>query len=610
MRTEGSSEPAASPIAAHDEQRLTGIGVSPGIAVGPAYIGERGDLPVSETPIAEADVEAERARFAEAVAKSAKQLRKLRTRATALPGSAADEIGVLLDAHLAMLHNSRVIRGVNQRIAKQRINAERAIQLEIEEIGKSFAAMDDSYLAARIDDIRVVGSRLIRNLLRRPYVAYSGLSGGAIVFAEEVTPGDTALMDPRRIGGFVTEFGGPDSHTAIMARALGLPAVLGIADLLERVRADAPVIVDGEAGTVIVDPTPETVRSYRGRQQELSRERRRFTRLRRLPAVTRDGIEVSLYGNLELPVELEQALANGAMGLGLVRTEFLYMNREDLPGEDEQYEFFASLVRGMEGRPVTLRTLDVGGDKLPEALAGYTTSDAANPALGLRAIRLSLRERRLLDVQLGAMLRAAADGPVRILLPLISAIDELRHVREAIEQAVRRLKRRGARLPEKLPPLGAMIEVPAAALAADALAGEADFFAIGTNDLVQYTLAIDRSDEQVAHLYDPLHPAVLRLIQLAVDAAARRHIPISICGEMAGEPRYAALLLGLGLRDLSMSPRNIPRVKRRIRSLDMVAATRRARAIMDQAEPARIAALLDDFNAEADPPEDGIAPRG
>ncbi|HEX5453595.1 MAG TPA: phosphoenolpyruvate--protein phosphotransferase, partial [Stellaceae bacterium] len=552
----------------------------------------------------------ERARFAEAVAKSAKQLRKLRTRATALPGSAADEIGVLLDAHLAMLHNSRLIRGVNQRIAKQRINAERAIQLEIEEIGKSFAAMGDSYLAARIDDIRVVGSRLIRNLLRRPYVAYSGLSGGAIVFAEEVTPGDTALMDPRRIGGFVTEFGGPDSHTAIMARALGLPAVLGIADLLERVRADAPVIVDGEAGIVIVDPAPETVRSYRGRQQELSRERRRFTRLRRLPAVTRDGIEVSLYGNLELPVELEQALANGAMGLGLVRTEFLYMNREDLPGEDEQYEFFASLVRGMEGRPVTLRTLDVGGDKLPEALAGYTTSDAANPALGLRAIRLSLRERRLLDVQLGAMLRAAADGPIRILLPLISAIDELRHVREAIEQAVRRLKRRGARLPEKLPPLGAMIEVPAAALAADALAGEADFFAIGTNDLVQYTLAIDRSDEQVAHLYDPLHPAVLRLIQLAVDAAARRHIPISICGEMAGEPRYAALLLGLGLRDLSMSPRNIPRVKRRIRSLDMVAATRRARAIMDQAEPARIAALLDDFNAEADPLEDGIAPRG
>lgn len=609
MRTDGTTEPAAVPTR-DNEKRLTGIGVSPGIAIGPAYIGERGELPVSETPIAEADVEAERARFAEAVAISVKQLRKLRTRATALPGSAADEIGVLLDAHLAMLANSRLIRGVHQRIGRQRINAERAIQLEIEEIGKSFAAMRDPYLSSRIDDIRVVASRLIRNLLRRPYVAYSGLTGGAIVFAEEVTPGDTALMDPRRIGGFVTEFGGPDSHTAIMARALALPAVLGIPDLLERVRADAPVVVDGTTGTVIVDPSPETVRDYRERQQELTRERRQFTRLRRLPAVTRDGIEIGLHANLELPVELTQALANGAVGLGLVRTEFLYMNREDLPSEDEQYEFFASLVRGMNGRPVTLRTLDVGGDKLPEALAGYTASDAANPALGLRAIRLSLRERRLFDVQVGAMLRAACEGPVRILFPLISAIGELRRAREAVEQVARRLRRRGARLPEELPPLGAMVEVPAAALAADALAAEADFFAIGTNDLVQYTLAIDRTDEQVAHLYDPLHPAVLRLIQFAIDAAARRRIPVSICGEMAGDPRYAALLLGLGLRELSMAARNIPRVKRRVRGLDMVAATRRARAIMDQAEPGRIAALLDDFNAGIEPPDDGVGARG
>jgi phosphoenolpyruvate-protein phosphotransferase (PTS system enzyme I) len=585
---------------AANEQRLTGIGVSPGVAIGPAYIGERGELPVGEKPIAEADIEAERGRFAEAVATSQKQLRKLRTRATALPGSAADEIGFLLDAHLAMLANSRLIRGVNQRIARQRINAERAIQLEIEEIGKAFAAMRDPYLAARIDDIRVVGARLIRNLLRKPYIAYSGLTGGAIILAEEVTPGDTALMDPRRIGGFATEFGGPDSHTAIMARALGLPAVLAVPGLLERARADAPVVIDGTDGTVVIDPSPDTVRHYRERRQELSREKRRFTRMRRLPAVTRDGIEISLQANLELPVELAQALANGAAGLGLVRTEFLYMNREDLPSEDEQYEFFASLVRGMDGRPVTLRTLDVGGDKLPAALAGYAASDNANPALGLRAIRLSLKERRLLDTQLAAMLRAAHMGTVRILLPMISTLGELRRAREAMEQVARRLKRRGVKLPQALPPLGAMIEVPGAALAADALAGEADFFAVGTNDLIQYTLAIDRTDEQVAHLYNPLHPAVLRLVQFAVEAAARRKIPISICGEIAGDPRYAALLLGLGLRELSMAPRAIPRVKRRIRNLDMIAATRRASAIMDQADTGRIAALLDDFNAMAE----------
>jgi phosphotransferase system enzyme I (PtsI) len=276
------------------------------------------------------------------------------------------------------------------------------------------------------------------------------------------------------------------------------------------------------------------------------------------------------------------------------------MNREDLPDEEEQYEFFATLVRGMEGRPVTLRTLDVGGDKLPEALAGYAAAETANPALGLRAIRLSLKERRLLDAQLAAMLRAANEGPVRILLPMISTVGEVRRTREAMQQVARRLRRRGLRVPQALPPLGAMIEVPGAALAADALAGEADFFAVGTNDLIQYTLAIDRTDEQVASLYNPLHPAVLRLIQFAVEAAARRRIPVSVCGEIGGEPRYTALLLGLGLRELSMTPGNIPRVKQRIRSIDMVAATRRARAIMDQSDAGRIAALLDDFNAMAE----------
>lgn len=596
MRIDGTS---GSP-AAH-EQRLAGIGVSPGIAIGPAYLGERGELPVSENRIREGDIEAERMRFAEAVATSTRQLRKLKMRATALPGEAADEIGSVLDAHLAMLANSRLIRGVNQRVARQRINAERAIQLEIGEIAEAFAAMSDPYLAARIDDIRVVGARLIRNLLKRPYAAYSGLRGGAIILAEEVTPGDAALMDPHHIGGFATEYGGPDSHTAIMARALRLPAVFGVDGLTERVPADAKVVIDGSAGVVIVDPAPETVEQYRERHEQFLRERRRFGRMRRLPAVTRDGIAIRLEANLELPVELDHAVANGAMGLGLVRTEFLYMNREDLPSEDEQYEFFASLVRGMEGRPVTLRTLDIGGDKLPEALAHYAAADTANPALGLRAIRLSLRERRLLDAQLAAMLRAARHGPVRILLPMISTVAEIRRTREALEQVARRLRRRGVKIAEELPALGAMIEVPGAALAADALAGEADFFAIGTNDLTQYTLAIDRTDEQVAYLYNPLHPAVLRLIQFAVEAATRRRIPISVCGEVAGDPRYAALLLGLGLRELSMAPQQIPQVKERIRALDMVAATRRAGAIMDQADPERIAQLLDDFNAATAP---------
>jgi len=582
------------------EQSLSGIGVSPGIAIGTVYIGDHGQLPVSEVTLAETAVEAERARFADAVSLSARQMRKLKARAGTLPGSAAEEIGYLLDAHLAMLANSRLTRGVDKRIADTHINAERAVQIEIEELGKAFAAMRDPYLAARFDDIRVVGTRLIRNLTRQPYAGYAKLPEGAVILAEEVTPADTALMDPQRIAGFATVFGGADGHSAIVARALGLPAVMGIPDLLTRARAGATVVVDGVNGTVVLDPLPATIEAYRRRQEDFVRERRVLARLRRVPPVTRDDVEIRLEANLELPVELEQALACGAMGLGLVRTEFLFLNRDDLPGEDEQYEFYASLVRGMEGRPVTLRTLDIGGDKLPEALEGVGGAEAANPALGLRAIRLSLKDRRLLDTQLAAMLRASNDGPLRVLLPMISTVDEIRRVREAMEQVARRLRRRGLAVPRNLPSLGAMIEVPGAAVAADALAGEADFFAIGTNDLVQYTLAIDRSDERVAHLYNPLHPGVLRLIQFAVEAAVRRRIPISVCGEIAGDPRYAALLLGLGLRELSMTPRNIPRVKQRIRNLDIVAATRRARAIMDQSDTGRIAALLDDFNAIAE----------
>ncbi len=399
-------------------------------------------------------IEAELARFRGAVQLSLKQLKKLKTKSAAVHGAAAEEMGYLLDAHLAMLFNSRLVRGVERRIEEDRINAERAVQSEIGEIGVGFAAMGDAYLAGRVEDVRVVGSRLLRNLTKTPYAAFQKLAEGTVILAEELTPADTALLDPRRIAGFATVLGGAESHTAIMARALNLPAVLGVAELLAGVDPGEPVLIDGGAGLVILNPAPATVERYTLERDALEREHRRLQRLRRLPAVTRDNVEIVLQANLELPRELDQALAAGAQGLGLVRTEFLYMNREDLPDEDEQYKAYAELVRGMEGKPVTIRTLDIGGDKLAAPLSSVMESEGNNPALGLRAIRLSLKERRLLDAQLAAMLRAAALGPVRILLPMISSVGEVHRVREAMAQTVRRLRRRGVRVPHPLPPLG------------------------------------------------------------------------------------------------------------------------------------------------------------
>jgi phosphoenolpyruvate-protein phosphotransferase (PTS system enzyme I) len=580
------------------ERRLEGLGISPGIAIGPVFVTDD-NIAVPEYRLDENQVEGELERFAAAVALSTKQLRKLKTKADGLPGTAKEEVGYLLDAHLHMLGNSRLVRGAERRIESEHINAERAVMDEIAQVAASFAEMGDAYLAARVEDIRVVGSRLVRNLTKTPYAAIQTLPEGTVILAEELTPADTALMDPRRIAAFATVLGGAESHTAIMARALNLPAVLGVAGLLAEVESGDQVVVDGSDGLIILHPTPATILRYEAKRDAFERAERQLHRLRRLAAVTRDGAAILLQANLELPRELEQAIDAGAGGIGLLRTEFLYMNRDDLPDEDEQYEAYAGLVRGMDGKPVTIRTLDIGGDKLAAPLAKMLPAESPNPAMGLRGIRLSLGERKLLDAQLAAMLRAAALGPVRILLPMITTASELKKTRDALAQVARRLKRRGVRLPKQIPPLGVMIEVPGAALAADALAASADFFAIGTNDLIQYTLAIDRGDESVADLYNPLHPAVLRLIQFAVEAALRAKKPVCLCGEMAGDPRYTALLLGFGIADLSMAPSNIPRVKQRIRALDIAAASRRTRAIMDQLDDGRIASLLDDFNALA-----------
>ena len=578
------------------EQHFDGIGVATGIAIGPAHVIAPGSIEVPIHVIAAKHIKAERARFADAVAQAGKQIEKLRTKAMTLPGSAAEELCYLLDAHALMLADSRLVRGVDKRIADKRINAEAAVAEELTQISAAFAEMEDDYLSARLQDVRDVGGQLLRALLAVPYQAFSDLEEGTVIIAEELTPADTALMDPERVGGFATVLGGPQGHTAIMARSLGLPATLGIADLIHKVHQGDMVVVDGGAGRVVVNPTASTLTHYRARQADIIQRQRQLTRLKSLPATTRDDVTITLHANIELPGEVAVALKSGAEGIGLVRTEFMFMNREQAPSEDEQYAALREIIEPMEGRPVTLRTLDAGSDKLAFSLAEHI-APSVNPALGLRAIRLSLKLRPLLEAQLGAMLRAGAHGSIRILLPMIGSAAEVRKVREVMDKVVRRLRRKRIKIADPLPPIGAMIEVPAAALAADSLSRVCDFFSIGTNDLTMYTLAIDRGDEQVASLYNPLHPAVLRVMQMATESALRARIPVNICGEIAGDPRYSALLLGLGIRHLSMSSMGLPLVKQRIRALSLDEATRRVRTMMEQSDSGVIGALLDDFNA-------------
>lgn len=581
------------------ERRLTGVGVSAGVAIGPAYVVERGALRVPEYSIPADAVAAECARFSAAVEEAQRQLAALQQKAAQLTGLAAEEFGILLDAHHHMLAGSRLTRSVRAIISSEFINSEAAVVHSLEQIEEDFRAIDDPYIAARITDVREVGTRLLRNLMDKPATGFEHVPAGSLIIGDEITPADTALMDPARIGGFACIQGGAEGHTAIMARSLGLPAVLGAFDLIDVIRTGDLVIIDGESGEVIVNPGEDTRAAYARKQQAFAAEKAHLDTLRDLPAVTCDGLQVTLTANMELPSELDGVLGVGAQGVGLLRSEFLFMNRPDLPGEDEQYETLRRLLDGMNGAPLTVRTLDVGADKLASALGDVSAADP-NPALGLRAIRFSLKMRGLLETQLCAMLRASRHGPLRILLPMITTSDEVMMVRDVLAEMVRKLKRRGEDLPETLPPVGVMIEVPAAALAADALARVSDFFSVGTNDLTMYTLAIDRGNEQVAHLYDPLHPAVLRLLQFSAEAARRAGIPINLCGEMAGDERYTALLLGLGLRELSMAPLSLPRVKRRIRAVHASGAEALARDVMRLADARAIARHLTAFNRDVD----------
>jgi phosphotransferase system enzyme I (PtsI) len=579
------------------EKFFQGVGVSPGIAIGPVYLAEKGMTRIPEYHIPRQEVPAERERFDAAVQQSQKQLRTLQGKATALSGAAGEEFGYLLEAHIQMLTGSRLVRSVGGIIESELLNAEAAIQVSLNQIAEDFEQIDDPYLAARMEDIREVGARLVRNLIKVPFAGFEHVATGSIIVGEDISPADVALMDPARIAGFSAALGGAEGHTAIMARSLGLPAVLGLPNIVQYSRSGDVAIIDGNSGQVILNPSLETIASYRDRQRRHGEELQALAGLRDVLAVTRDGLEISLEANIELPAEIGAALNSGAMGVGLLRSEFMFMNRETLPGEEEQFHILKTIVQGMKGAPVTIRTLDVGGDKLAYSLGAHL-GVSNNPALGLRAIRLSLKVPVLFEDQICAILRAAAYGPVRILLPMITTVSEVLEVRGIIGEMEKRLKRRGEEMAATTPPVGIMIEIPAAALSADSLARVSDFFSIGTNDLTMYTLAIDRGNEQVAHLYDSLNPAVLRLLQFSAEAARRAGIPVNLCGEMAGDEKFTAFLIGLGLKNLSMAPTALPRIKRRIRQLHGADARRLADHVMGQYDRREIAASLDNFNKD------------
>jgi phosphoenolpyruvate-protein phosphotransferase len=585
------------------EAVFVGIPVSAGVAIGPVFGASEPDTEIVRHKIQAADIGAEGARLDAAIAQSRKQLAKIRARLQALPEDSQPEFAPLIDAYLSMLGSSRLIRGARQRIGDLLLSAESAVAEEaaaiagaiLAQVEPGMPAEDRASLGRRADEVQEIARRLIRNLTRAPFQSFAGLPEGAILVCEALRPADAALLDPARLAGVATEEGGADGHTAVMLRALGVPAVLGAPGIAHAIQPGDTAIVDGGAGRVVLNPSETALVAARRSVTAFARRRQRFAKLRRLPAETLDGEAVELQANLELMIELPLIQQSGAFGIGLLRTEFIFMNRETVPDENTQAEIYRAIVEAMSGAPVTIRVLDWGGEKEIEALAsaGIVAETAdTNPALGLRGIRLLLRRTELLETQLTAILRAAVTGPVRVMLPMVTTVAEVRTAREIYERVARRLRRRGERIPERLPLLGIMIETPGAALSADTLALEADFFAIGTNDLTAYTLAVDRGESEVAELYDPLHPAVLRLVQFSTEAALRMRKPVSVCGEMAADPRLTPLLLGLGLRSFSMNAAAVPRVKQAVRSVRIDDCARFARRVMEQSDPRRVEELM------------------
>ncbi|MGE0080701.1 MAG: phosphoenolpyruvate--protein phosphotransferase [Thiohalomonadaceae bacterium] len=571
---------------------LLGIGVSRGTAIGRARIIQHGQVEVPEYALPARLIDEEIARFRAALEAAKAQLRSIRER---IPADTPQDIAAFIDTHLLMLEDHTLRQGTEEIIRSRQCNAEWALKLQKDAVVRVFEAMDDPYLRTRRDDIEHVVRRVQHILLdqdRHERLAATG-EDGRIIIADELSPAELVLLHHQNIAGIATERGGPVSHTAILARSLGIPAVVGVPHPDQTVRDDELVILDGAQGVLLAGVAEADVAYYRRRQHAERRHRNELRKLRDVPAVTADGVAIELHANVELPEDVAAMRRAGATGVGLFRTEFLFMNRSAPPDEQEQFEAYRQMLRRLRGGLLTIRTLDLGADKPVGPFAEFA---GPNPALGLRGVRLCLKEADLFVPQVRAILRASAYGPVRMLVPMLTNLLELQQVLRLVEGVKRDLAREGLRFDPHMP-LGAMIEVPAAALCADSFAAQLDFLSIGTNDLIQYTLATDRMDEEVNHLYDPVHPAVLRLIQQTLRGGADAGIPVDMCGEMAGDPRYTRLLLGLGLRAFSMPPGAVLEVKRVVTQSHTGELRRRVAQLLRCTDPEQLAHHLDRLNA-------------
>ncbi|MGE8212626.1 phosphoenolpyruvate--protein phosphotransferase [Stenotrophomonas sp.] len=543
--------------------RLQGLAASRGTALGRARVRLPHVQDVGEKRIAAAAVEQELERLHRATDAARAEMRELRTR---LQGALPAEVGEFLDLHAMLLDDPELLSALDELVRSKRYSAGHALRVQRDRLAQVFEGMEDAYLKSRLDDLDHVIGR-IHSFLHKRTTTVKGLAGEILV-CENVAPSELAQLQSQGVVGIISSAGSVLSHSAILARSLHMPLVVGASAVLQKVNDGDVLIVDGASGEIVLDPGPADLRQYRARQRELAREQRELGRLRGKPTRTVDGVEITLLANAESAEDVTQAHALGARGLGLYRTEFLFLQRNQLPNEDEQFRIYRDTVLGMSGRPVTIRTLDLGADKADRT--GLVMGSEENPALGLRGVRLSLAKPKVSDTQLRAILRASGYGPIRILIPMLTTREEIMAVRRRLSRLAALLRNEGHEISDTIQ-VGAMIEVPAAAFALDTFIDQVDFLSIGTNDLVQYLLAADRNNEAVSELYSPLHPAVLRLLAHVIDTARRNDTPVAVCGEIAGDARMTALLLALGLTEFSLHPGTLLEVRRAIRGLDLTA---------------------------------------